>query len=362
MIFSKSLYYPHIEIPDEKWLKTAALYWDTMQTIVPESIEDPYQTDIAKKLYDAEILIPLRVSSHMPVIMDLESDVIDFLSSQEGAELFTGASTRGGAFLHPEKLPSRIRRLMLHPEKMSYEIRHMIQDMDIALEGRGGFLDVAPEFASYYMTLLANRLSEDTGAGLVTGTNAAHNLSIKARADANLTSMMHMSDRYRHEFGGRRRRHDLPRYLRQGALYNLLIEKIHIDPETPVEKILEFKSKHSDELSRFRSEIESLTSSLPEEMSLQAMQQHLSDIHTNKIIPALNDLKGSLNGNKIKWVAMGGIQIALMSVATTSVIGTLGLSTPQALLVGAGLSVAASTVLFNNEKSRKDRGQAKISR
>jgi len=350
MIFTKSLYYPHIEIPDEKWLKTAILYWDTMQTIVPESIENPYTTDLTQKLYDSEVLVPLRVNSHMPSIMGLEDEVIEFMSSPEGAEILTGVSS-SGASLHPEKLPSRIRRLMLHPEKLSYEIRHMIRDMDIGSEGRDGFLDVAPGFASFYMTLLANRLSEDSGAGLITGASTAHNLSIKARADANSGALMHLSDRYRHEFGGRRARHDVPKELQQAALYNLLIEKINIDPETPVEKILNFKSQYSDELCRFRSEIESLTNSLPEDMTLQAMQQHLSVIHTNKITPALNDLKRSLDGNKIKWIAMGGIQVALISVASTSVIGSMGLTTPQALLVAGSLSVAASSVLFNKEKA-----------
>ncbi|UCZ56412.1 hypothetical protein LGV61_11870 [Desulfurispirillum indicum] len=39
MAFTKSLYYPWIDIPDEAWLKTAGLYWDKIQTIVPSSIE-----------------------------------------------------------------------------------------------------------------------------------------------------------------------------------------------------------------------------------------------------------------------------------------------------------------------------------
>jgi hypothetical protein len=38
MAFTKSLYYPWIEIKDEAWLKNAFLYWDTIQTIVPESV------------------------------------------------------------------------------------------------------------------------------------------------------------------------------------------------------------------------------------------------------------------------------------------------------------------------------------
>ena len=31
-----ALYYPFIDIQNEKWLKTALLYWDEIRTIVPE--------------------------------------------------------------------------------------------------------------------------------------------------------------------------------------------------------------------------------------------------------------------------------------------------------------------------------------
>jgi hypothetical protein len=352
MIFTKSLYYPHIEIPDEGWLKTAVLYWDKIQTIVPESIDSPYETDLTKKLSEDEILIPLRVSSHMPEIRNLEGDVSEFLSSQEGAELITGASSRGGAYIHPEKLPSNIRRLMLHPEKMSHEIRHMIEDMDLSMEGRGGFLSVAPEFANFYMTLLANRLSESVGAGLVTGTSAAHNLGIKARADANLSSLMHRSDRHRLEYGLRRERYDVPKELVQGALYNLLIEKINIAPDTPIEKILEFREKYNSELCRFRSQVGSLTSGFPDEMPLQALQQHISDIYTNEIDPAINDLKSSLTGNKIKWFTESWMKIAFLSAASTSMLAQTGMGTTQALFAGAGLSLVGTACLYNNDKAQ----------
>lgn len=352
MIFTKSLYYPHIEIPDENWLKTAVLYWDKIQTIVPESLDAPYRSDVARKLSEHEVLIPLRVNSHMPEIRNLEDDVYEFLSSQEGVELITGASARGGAYLHPDKLPSSIRRLMIHPEKMSYEIRHMIEDMDIGMEGRGGFFDVMPEFASFYMTLLANKLSESIGAGLITETSAAHNLGIRARADANLSSLMHRSDRYRHEFGLRRQRYDVPKELVQGALYNLLIEKINIDPETPIEKILEFREKYKSELGRFRSKVSSITSGFPNDISLLALQQHISDIYNTEIDPAINDLKSSLTGNKIKWFTESWMKIAFLSAASTSMIAQTGIGTVQALFAGATLSLVGTACLYNNEKAQ----------
>lgn len=39
MVPSKALYYPSIDIRDEEWLKTAYLFWDEINTIVPKSLE-----------------------------------------------------------------------------------------------------------------------------------------------------------------------------------------------------------------------------------------------------------------------------------------------------------------------------------
>jgi hypothetical protein len=41
MPFTLALYYPWIDIRDESWLKSAALYWETIRTIVPESVDRP---------------------------------------------------------------------------------------------------------------------------------------------------------------------------------------------------------------------------------------------------------------------------------------------------------------------------------
>ena len=42
MAFTKALYYPRIQVPDEGWLKTAMLHWEGVQTIVPASMPEPY--------------------------------------------------------------------------------------------------------------------------------------------------------------------------------------------------------------------------------------------------------------------------------------------------------------------------------
>lgn len=41
MSYTKALYYPTIDIEDSEWMKTAILFWDEINTIVPESQPAP---------------------------------------------------------------------------------------------------------------------------------------------------------------------------------------------------------------------------------------------------------------------------------------------------------------------------------
>jgi hypothetical protein len=83
----EALFYQWIDVRDETWLKTALLYWDSVRTIIPESIDAPYSTDTGRALQKAELLVPLRVHSGMDEIEELAEDVLTYLESAEGAEL-----------------------------------------------------------------------------------------------------------------------------------------------------------------------------------------------------------------------------------------------------------------------------------
>ena len=352
MAFTRALYYPWIDIKDEAWLKTAALYWDQIQTIVPASFESPYSSTVARILQDEGVLSPLHVNSDMAEIEDLTDDVIKYLNSQVGMQFLTNAN-KETIHLHPEKLPRAIRELrQIHPMKMPYLLQDMLHEYGLTRKGRQGFLEVDGEFGSFYMTLLATRLAEQVGAGLVTPSIPAHSLSLQARADAEMGNMMINGDHFynEHPSSRRNRRRVVTRNLAQGMLVELLIEQIGVSPETPIEKIIQFRNSYSSELGRFRSKMKELTSNLPDEATLSAMQQHVKDLYLNEVKPAVDDLKSSLTSNRIKWLANSWMKLACISVGTSSVLAGLGLATGNALLVGAGISLAGSGILYNTEK------------
>ena len=69
----------------------------------------------------------------------------------------------------------------------------------------------------------------------------------------------------------------------------------------------------------------------------------------------MNSLKAALDGKNIKWKAQGLMKLAFMSASSTSALSIAGLSTPIALLAGAGISLSAMGVLHNIDKREQTR-------
>jgi hypothetical protein len=355
MKMTQALFYPWIDIKDEAWLKTALLYWDSIRTIVPESINDPYSTDTGRVLQDASFLIPLRVHSGMEEIEDLASDVLTYLGTTEGAELLI--ATRGGrrCDIHLDKLPYELGRLAdIHPEKLPYEILHLLHDFATP-SGRGGdWLRVDEKFANFYMTLLASRLSERVGARLLTSLASSDRLAVTARFDAQLNGVIPWGrhPRWRHwrEYDAFGPRHRMPRHLAPGMLANLAIERIGIAPDTPIDRLIEFREKHRDELAQFRSKIEQLAASVEENLTAEALHQRVADLYTGEVVPAISNLKSALDGHRIKWLGDGLLKIAFLSAGSSTMLVMAGLAVPTALLAGAGISLIATGTMYNVDK------------
>lgn len=350
MAFTKALYYPWIEIKDEGWLKNAMLYWDKIQTIVPESIPHPYKNRTSREFFDEGLLIPFHVESSMQEIVELTDDVIKYLETSEGAEMLMSKEIVQGNYIHPNKLPQEIRRLVdLHPNKLPYAIEYKLSRF-FSKSMRPGWFTVDGRFANFYMTLLATHLSEKLGAGLLTDTAVNNKLANTVKLDAKM--FLSKDRRYRRFPRDYRRDRYMPFSVAQGALADLIFEKIQIDPKTSVKKIIKFRNNHADSLGQFRTKIAELTASISKNLPLDALRQKAEDIYINDVTPAINSLKKGLTDNRIKWATEGFLKVGFFSTSSTSIpLVLLGVMTSHALLVGAGLSLTTSAILYNRKKS-----------
>lgn len=349
MTFSTALFYPWIDITDEVWLKTAMLYWDRIQTIVPQSIREPYASPTAKEFFDQGTLVPLRVSSEMPELQGLAEEMLRYLDRKEATELVLEANERNYVYIHADKLPYELRRIAFSGRRFRGEPARIlsIDLMDGASEEQ--FLMLESDLARHYLTILATRLSERIGSSLLTAFPAADNLAVSVKLDApvagTLTRGISEIDYTVYSL-----RRDEPRGLVKGMLVQLILDKINILPETPVKEIIKFRKEHADELGRFRKAIEDLSSSVESDLPMESMRQRVQDIYANEFEPALNALRESLTGSRIKWVTETFMKVAKLSVPTTSILLFMGLSVPCALLAGAGISLAAEGILYNSTR------------
>ncbi|PKL17120.1 MAG: hypothetical protein CVV49_12715 [Spirochaetae bacterium HGW-Spirochaetae-5] len=344
MGFTKALFYPTIDIKNEDWLKNAVLFWDEINTIVPSSVSNPYQENTTQYLSDEGILKAMPVNPDHDFIEELTTDTLNYLNTNESFQLLTQGQGKSSV-IHRDKLPKDVTRLFdIHPEKLPYEIQYLLQK-SITDEG---WFRVDSNFALFYMTLLATKICEQKAIALLTDNSLTSNLSDLVRLDNQIAIKGRDYESYHHH------RNEKHIHLAQGLLTNLVIKGIKVTETSSLEDIVNFKKRHRDELGLFRTNISKLTKDAPRDIPFEAYKQQIEDIYNDDFLPAYNTLKKSLDGSAVKWTADNFMKISFFSTSATTIpMALLGLSMPQALLAGAGVSIISSLVSYNIAK--KDR-------
>ena len=345
---TKALFYPTIEIEDENWLKSSLLFWDEIRTIVPESIHSPYNNRTTAILSEREVIKPEIVNSDHHIVRELSENVSEFLNTEEGFQLLYPSShvsrlhNNKISRIHFEKLGERmIDSLPFHPDRM---YSTLFRKLAYARRDNDGFLLLNSAFVSYYMTLLANKICEESGLQLLTDNPLCSNLSSKVKLGFKGFSM---EDKYY-------RAEKINQQLAQGIFMNLVIQRIDFHPSTNVIDILSFKNDHKDTLGLFRTNVKKLLKDIPTNVSYKALVEEIESIYNDDFLPSFNNLKKELDESDIKWTCDNFAKIGFYSVSSTSIpLYLLGLTVPQALLAGAGVSVIASLVSYNLDKKKK---------
>jgi hypothetical protein len=354
MAFTKALFYPWIDITNEGWLKNAILYWDGIQTIVPSSIGKPYSTRTAEVLCDNGLLEPLYVNPDMPEIKGLGDDVLSYLASPEGNEVLGCHHLLRHENLHLDKLSRDMQYFLIHPDKLGYKLQHIF-----SYRHWGDWIQADRRFLNYYMTLLATRLAENRGVGILTDTPISDKFAnaSKLRARHSILGLRRtwgqrhlLNPPWANSYAGIK----LPSRMSQGLMANMVLKTLRIFHNTPVEKIIKFRERYSDELALFRNNIAELTSSISDNQPLEALLQQVNDKYVNEFVPRFNELKKALKGSRIKAATENLYKASFISAPTTSVSVILGaLTVPQALLAAVGISLTVGAVLYSRERAEK---------
>lgn len=328
MMFSRALYYPTIEIKNEGWLKSAALFWDSIETIVPKSrSENPYQNNTSRALYDSDILRPHIVSPWSEDVAELENDIYSFMKTKEGEKLLKKHFFKSSAMnkkredtMYEKNM--RMRReygdLYIHAEKLPHTMQEALGDY----LNPDGFILTTAEFLRYYMTLLANNICRREGLSLLTDKPLVNDLSNRVLIE---------------KMSGTIPINQVPEPL-DTMLYKIIIDSIQIDPRTSVDKIIRFKRKFSDELGHFRMEMARLTNLERTGETITAISEQARNIYENGIVPTVNDLKKALDDSTIQWVVNNYYNYVISGAAPVA-LTVIDMPLTQTLPIGAGLAV-----------------------
>nr|WP_294566393.1 DUF6236 family protein [uncultured Rhodopila sp.] len=344
---SVSLYYPHTEVRNEHWLKSALLYWDGgIRRIVPEGFVPP-DLDEIKMVSDAGLITntspfpyldettnaftarlnqmlagrtPADFSERAYFVEGAEDSIRDFMAKERSQGFFDDSL----AMMHSNKIDEQLKaRLIASGFARAYSVDFIMNRTLVAM----------------YMTMLADVMSRRIGEPIVTdrpdyeryGRWAAYSSDDSNPSASNLEILL----RLRVDFPG-------PTEL----------------AEVPMARVLAFRKHHLDEMRAFRSGIEDILSSISKLQDRNAVERSLREAG-EKVRRELKEYRRAMRAANL-GITRSAMQLSVPSafvaiapfVHGSLVIG--GLSTPiTPLIFGAGLTLAALGVLTDNRETRQ---------
>lgn len=342
-MFTNALYYPSIDIYNEAWLKTAILFWDSIQTIVPESLTNPYENKASLELFNEGILKPYYVNSYMEEVKDLENDIYNYVNSVEGAVTLLESHIDSTSkcdylelLLYLDHDMSKGPFQYIGFGKLPYNLIHKICDLDSYIS-KNGSAKVHQNFFNYYMTLLANSICNKNNLALLTDSVIIDNFSKKIQKN-------NLSDNDNHNIE-----------YKICVMYKVIMDSVQIDPSTPMKKILSYKEKREDELNLFREEISNLIRISSPEINIKDFENKLSETYRNKIELAMQNIEKTLHDERIAFIKNHIASYIFGGIIPTLITSDLNFYKTIYLGASYGAAITMSAISYKNTMKISER-------
>jgi len=383
-MLNKTLYYPWIDIHDDSWVKTAVLYWDEINTIVPFGMQSPYKNQVAIILEQEGILRPFEVTPSSREVIEASDIAMQYLSTPEGMRVLTSSNVHSR--IHLSKLSYELQQDFgvrfgrVHSSKMS---RHLMEAIGSSRVDDDGFLSIESRFSTYYMSALANRVAKRNNLSTVADSQIYNQFNTKLSIDGyspNQNKTYIRCPRCKERFNRVTQEaiknsgecpmcgadifyvipeknnifqpfRSEPRHLVDGMLAELVIESISIPNSVTIDKLLKFRMEHFDELAAFRGALHDITQSVlnyDEVDDIRLLRQQVKVAYTDKVKPQIKSLKSQLKGAKINYILSDFSISGMASVLGTTLASNLSTT---AILAGAGVSIGIRSIMYMRERN-----------
>jgi hypothetical protein len=379
-MLGSALYYPHIDINDPVWLRSAVLFWNEIKTIAPQAVTRPYRNKETHILWQEGFLEPLRCDLHPELLDTLGKRVVGLMDSgffrrdldserlqrdpnagvlihadkvgmrirdqfryahihpeKLSPEMRSFAMRAGLAHMHPEKLSPELRDFFnklqfsrLHPEKLTPHLRHLMERAGRNHNNDGEWLLVDSQFAEVYMSALAALLAKEADFAALTSEEPSMGINLHAMLDDVKPSAQ--SDK-------------------KGALVSFVMEAIKVDPKTRIDKLLAFRRSRENQLAELSAQFEDLSSKITTCDSGKELEERAKDAYVTRIRPKLDALKGELKDSSIQSVWEGVQRAVTVSVPAGGALAYFSGLTGTTLLA-AGAAIAVTDVAIKTHLAR----------
>lgn len=280
------LYYPTIDIPNDKWLRHALMYWDEVSSIVPMSWENNMLMNLSPEIHylmDEGQFRPVKpedlfMKGNWELVKSFNKEFIGKIKTPHFQQLSGTDKNRLKSRIHKNKLDLSSR---IHSNKITYGVFDFLEEKGLAR--KGDYYDewfyFEEKTAFLYMSLLAKYLAEIDPEHVTIGTDN----SIYERYN------------FRSVNG-----------IKGGPVLSFYLNKILPTPieDVPFEKIIEFKRKRNDNLIEFRKIISGFESKLSGAGSASELKSIVVGFE-EELTKGTNDLAATLNDSKIKYALKG---------------------------------------------------------
>lgn len=280
------LYYPHIEIQDKGWLKSALLLWDHVYRIVPKSYTPKDDIEIQKAV-DAGLI--RSISLENDDIIGCTSDFQNFIDNL--SFLPAGLDYERTSYLHLEKIDSH-----LYPLLDQYSTGNPFD----------GWIELPQDIARGYMFFLSNKVAARRNLARATDDKYSYAIAPFFSENANFDEFTCDKDA-------------------DGFYSSLIINDFfpHDISTIPIERIIEIIRHSQDERKAFREELFRFA----EELHKCSSKEHAETIfhdYKNELLQRKKNLKaaqGFLNNNDVGSLFSMGLPVSLSAYGAIAASG-----------------------------------------
>lgn len=355
-----ALYYPWMHFQSDSWLKTSLLTWEKLVRVRPRGIEDRDNNLVRRVREETDLLVDIVPSERdLQVVSDAFTGVIDSYWSHI-SERFDTSFQRidvraDAAFGSPGSnagyvADTRLTWVYSGPDgsRIDRSLQDRLIELGVAARAPGGgpWVGMRPRLASIYLATLADAVASHNDLVPATDDPRMHSA---VGAIGELTGLLF-------DAGYDPVREDLA-----GAYVHLAIAAVlqPRNPDTiPLDKLIDFRKRHKDELRAFWGHVSGLADELARVAAVdnpELTQLHLRDIYESQTKAMLRDLQRGLLSTGVDTVAGSMALKVNISAASGTALGAAALAGGHVALGAA--SVALTVVPYFVTRARQVKAQ-----